>query len=334
MRRFFISAAAGLLLPLAAATRADVPVLDTTITQWKAVFGKIEARNTVPARSRIGGTLTEITVSEGSDVTQGQQIGTIYDAKLALQLESVEADIAAMQSQLANAQTELSRGEDLLSRGVTTVQRLDQLRTQVDVITAQIAAAEAQKRVVQQQAAEGAVLAPITGRVLSVPVTHGSVIMPGEAVAVIGGDGFFLRLAVPERHAVFLHEGDDILMGEGGETLTGKLAKVYPQIENGRVIADVELANLESDFVDARVLVRLPVGETRALLAPADMVVSRMGLDFVTVQEGDHTRLRAVVPGEHHEIDGKDMVELLSGVSAGEILVPTPAATTTPAKEH
>ena len=334
MRRFFISAAAGLLLPLAAATRADVPVLDTTITQWKAVFGKIEARNTVPARSRIGGTLTEITVSEGSDVTQGQQIGTIYDAKLALQLESVEADIAAMQSQLANAQTELSRGEDLLSRGVTTVQRLDQLRTQVDVITAQIAAAEAQKRVVQQQAAEGAVLAPITGRVLSVPVTHGSVIMPGEAVAVIGGDGFFLRLAVPERHAVFLHEGDDILMGEGGETLTGKLAKVYPQIENGRVIADVELANLESDFVDARVLVRLPVGETRALLAPADMVVSRMGLDFVTVQEGDHTRLRAVVPGEHHEIDGKDMVELLSGVTAGEILVPTPAATTTPAKEH
>lgn len=334
MRRTIIATAIGLMLPFATAATAEDTVELATITEWKAVFGKVEARNNVPARSRIGGVLTEISVTEGTDIEKGQQIGTIYDAKLALQLESVEADIAAIRSQLENAETELNRGEDLLQRGVTTVQRLDSLRTQVDVLKSQILAAEAQKRVVQQQAAEGAVLAPIEGRVLKVPVTQGSVLMPGEPVAIIGGGGFYLRLAVPERHAAFLREGSGILLGEENLTQEGRLAKVYPQIENGRVIADVELGDLGSDFVDARVLVRLPVGETRALVVPADMIVTRMGLDFVTVKEGDHPALRAVVPGEHHLIDGREMVELLSGVAEGEVLLPTEAVAYTPKEGH
>ncbi|MDQ2090149.1 efflux RND transporter periplasmic adaptor subunit [Marimonas arenosa] len=332
MRRTIIATAIGLMLGVAQGAAAEDRVEMATITEWKAVFGKIEARNNVPARSRIGGLLTEISVTEGTDIEKGQQIGMIYDAKLTLQLESVTADIAAITSQLENAQTELTRGEDLLQRGVTTVQRLDALRTQVDVLKAQIAAAEAQKRVIQQQAAEGAVLAPIEGRVLSVPVTQGSVLMPGEPVAIIGGGGFYLRLAVPERHATFLREGSGILLGEEDLTQEGRLAKVYPQIENGRVIADVELDELGSDFVNARVLVRLPVGETQALVVPADMVVTRMGLDFVTVQEDDHTALRAIVPGEHHLIDGREMVEILSGVTEGERLVPTKDVAYTPAK--
>ena len=332
MRRTIIATAIGLFLPFASAGLAEEKVQLAEIIEWKAVFGKIEARNNVPARSRIGGVLTEIGVTEGTDIAKGQQIGTIYDAKLALQLESVSADIVAIQSQLENAQTELTRGEDLLARGVTTVQRLDALRTQVDVLKAQTAAAETQKRVIQQQAAEGAVLAPIEGRVLSVPVTQGSVLMPGEPVAIIGGGGFYLRIAVPERHAAFLREGSGILLGEEDLTQEGRLAKVYPQIENGRVIADVELDELGSDFVDARVLVRLPVGETRALVVPAELVVNRMGLDFVTVDENGHPALRTIVPGEHHLIDGREMVEVLSGVAEGEVLLPTEPVAYSPAK--
>ena len=333
MRNVLISALIGLILPLAGAVSAEDTATMAKIRQWKAVFGKIEARNTVPARAQLGGTLTKIGVSEGSDVSEGQQIATVYDAKLALQLGAVEAQIGALQSQLDNAETEFSRGEDLLARGVTTKQRLDALRTQVDVLKNQIEATGAEKQVIEQRAAEGAVLAPISGRVLSVPVTPGSVVMPGEAVAMIGGGGFFLRLAVPERHAAFLSEGDEIQIGEDGETRTGKLAKVYPLIENGRVIADVDMGEDAASFVNARVLVRLPVGETSALLVPAELVVTRMGLDFVSVKQGDHAALRAIVPGEHHVIEGRAMVEVLSGLREGEVLVPASEPAYTPAKD-
>lgn len=334
MRMTLFVSILALILPGLATAEAEHTARLTTVIEWKAVFGKVEARDNVPARSRIGGTMVEITVTEGTSVTEGQQIGRIDDAKLALQLDSVEAQIDALRSQLENAQTELTRGEDLLARGVTTAQRLDALRTQVDVLTNQIEATAAEKRVIAQQAAEGAVLAPISGRVLNVPLTQGSVVMPGEVVAVIGGGGFFLRLAVPERHASFLREGADIQIGNDGADRTGRLAKIYPQIENGRVIADVEVEGMDARYVDARVLVRLPVGETRALLIPADLVATRMGLDFVTVQQGDHTALRVIVPGEHHRIDGVDMVEVLSGLEDGETLVPSAPVTYTPSEGH
>lgn len=335
MRLLLLSAALGLFLPGIVLSDSDVRVVEKEVVEWKAVFGKVEARDKVPARSRIGGTIADITVTEGTLVKQGQKIGEIFDAKLKLQLQSIDAQIAALSSQLENAEAELKRGEDLLKRGVTTIQRLDGLRTQVSVLTNQIESTRAQKRVVEQQAAEGAVLAPIGGTVLNVPLTTGSVVMPGELIAMIGGGGFYLRLAVPERHAAFLKEGDPIQIGAAGNTSTGKLAKVYPQIENGRAIADVELTGMSADFVDARVLVRLPIAKTRALLVPTDLIVTRMGLDFVTVKTGEgQTGLRNIVPGELHMIDGQSMTEVLSGVVAGEIIVETPKVSYTPAKDH
>ncbi|MFC3119299.1 efflux RND transporter periplasmic adaptor subunit [Jhaorihella thermophila] len=320
MHKLFVFALIGALAPWAAV--ADLPVRKVAVTDWKAVFGRVEARDTVPARSRIGGTLEEILIEEGDLVERGQQIGLIHDPKLDLQMQAVEAQIEALQSQLENAKAELARGEGLLERGVTTQQRLDQLRTQVEVLVNQIEAQEAQKRVIEEQAAEGAVLAPISGRVVSVPVTEGSVLMPGEPVANVAGGGFFLRLAVPERHARFLKEGVQIRMGKTGEGQPGRIAKVYPQIENGRVIADVEVEGLSSEFINARVLVSLPVAKSEAIVVPASAVTTRMGLDFVTVKGADGEPVdRAVVVGERHEIEGVEMIEILSGLTVQDVMV-------------
>lgn len=313
--------AAAIAVSVPAAAWADFTATKTTVTEWKAVFGRVEARDTIPARARLGGTLVTISVEEGAKVSEGEVIATIDDVKLGLQLQSVDAEIEALQSQLENARTELERGEGLLQRGVTTTQRLDALRTQVSVLENQIEATRAQKKVIEQQRDEGAVLAPVAGTILDVPVTTGAVVMPGEVVSMIAGGGFFLRLGVPERHAHFLKEGLDIQIGAEGTAKPGTLAKVYPQIQNGRVIADVEVEGLSGDFVDARVLVRLPVGESSAILVPANMVTTRMGLDFVNVKTNGDAIKRAVVPGEVHLTDDGEMVEILSGLTEGETLV-------------
>ncbi|MCZ8152138.1 MAG: efflux RND transporter periplasmic adaptor subunit [Rhodobacteraceae bacterium] len=304
---------------LGSAAMADsVTVEPVAITEWKAVYGRVEARDRIPARARLGGTLVSLVVAEGDVVAQGDVLAEIVDEKLGFQLSALDAQNGALQAQLANAQAELARGEELLAQGVTTAQRLDALRTQVDVVTGQIAALAAQRQVVAQQAAEGAVLAPVAGRVLDVPVAQGAVVMPGEAVAQLGGGGIFLRLAVPERHAADLTEGDAIEI-EGPEgTVTGRLAKVYPLIENGRVVADVEVEGLTDRFVDARVLVRLPVGEREALLVPEAALVTRGGLDFVAVEGAG---LRTVVPGARVTVAGAAMVEVLTGLTAGDAVL-------------
>ena len=316
MKRLLTTLALG-LLPMAALAETATVLQPTPLTEWKAVYGRIEARDRVPARVRLGGTLTELSVTEGDLVKAGQALAVIVDEKLNFQLSAIDAQLLSLKSQLENANTELKRGEELLARGVTTVQRLDALRTQVDVLEGQIEATQANRRVVEQQAAEGTVLAPTAGRVLDVPVTKGAVLMPGEVVATIGGGGFFLRLAIPERHATSLQQGAGIEIETGAQDAKGTLARIYPQIENGRVIADVEVPGLSDAFVDARVLVRIPVGSRDALLIPQEALLTRSGLDFVAVKQGGETVLRAVVPGNAHNDD----VEILTGLNAGDTVV-------------
>lgn len=310
------------ILPIMTWAQDTLTARSVEVTDWKAVFGRIEARDQIPARSRLGGTLVAISVVEGSRVAAGQEIGRVVDEKLALQLNAVDASLRSLTSQLQNAEAEVARGENLLERGVTTTQRLDALRTEVDVIRGRIGAAEAERTVLEQREAEGAILAPIEGTVLAVPVTAGSVVMPGEVVAEIGGGGFFLRLAVPERHAKSLNEGDTIrIEGPDGEQ-DGRLAKIYPQIQNGRVVADVDVPGLETDFVDARILVRLPVATSRAIVVPETAVTTRMGLDFVTVRISDGTIApRTVVVGSERSVSGERYREILSGLEGGEQLV-------------
>jgi RND family efflux transporter MFP subunit len=292
-----------------------------TITEWKAVYGTIEARNMVPARARIGGTIADLRATEGDIVKAGQKIATVEDEKLAFQIAALEAQIGALRSQLTAAQADLARGEALVGRGIITQQRLEELRSQTDVLQNQITATEAQRSVVVRQQSEGEVVAPSDGKILTVPMTRGAVIMAGETVATIGSGGLFLRLAVPERHAGALKQGAEIRISLDGRQIVGKLAKIYPQIENGRVTADVEADVLDTTFVNARVLVQLQVGERRALLVPVRAIVTRNGVDFVSVNEGAGTVQRVVIASEIISRPEGNYREVLTGLAAGDEIV-------------
>lgn len=318
MRLAFLAAA----LAAAAPAFADPIVLaPQPLAEWKAVYGRVEARDLVPARARIGGTVVELLVGEGDEVEAGARIAVVRDDKIDFQIAAFDAQLRALEAQLARAEAELERGRSLVERGIATAQRLEQLATDVDVTLNQIAATEAQRSVVVQQGEEGAVLAPVSGRVLTVPTTRGAVVMAGEPVATLGGGGFFLRLAIPERHSADLKHGAHIRIAATGAETTGRLAKIYPRIENGRVIADVEVDGLDDAFVDARVLVEVPVGTRDALLVPQAAIVTRSGLDFVRVAAHGGEVERAVVPGETVLRDGEAHVEILTGLAAGEAIV-------------
>lgn len=310
---------AGLILALSAvpAAAGEVVVQPMQIAETKALFGRVESRFVVPARSRIGGTLTALNVTEGSEAKAGQVIARISDTKLESQLAAADARIASARSQLENAETELKRNEELLAKGATTTQRVDQVRTTVEVARNAVAEAEAARDVTATLIADGDVLAPADGRVLSVPLRLGAVVMPGEPVATITGGGVFLRLAIPERHAAELMVGAAVSVGEG----QGAIEKVYPQIEQGRVIVDVAVDGLSDTFIGQRVLVQVPV-ETRQVLAVPDAAIEqRSGLDLVRIKTGGAEVEVTVIPGA--EVDGPDgpLREILTGLRAGDTVI-------------
>jgi hypothetical protein len=143
---------------------------------------------------------------------------------------------------------------------VVTRQRLAQLSTDVEVTRNQIASTEAQRAVLTQQQSEGTIVAPADGRVLTVPASRGAVIMPGEPVATIGSGGFFCGWRCPSASPVNCRPARKSVLPRAAQETAGRLAKIYPQIDNGRVIADVEVDKLDTAFVNARILVDVPIG--------------------------------------------------------------------------
>lgn len=331
MRRTRIVAMLGFmtLAPLwgASAMAGEAAVTVTDRPDLKAVFGQVQSRDVIPARARIGGTVTTLSVEEGSAVKAGDVIAVVVDDKLALQLGAVDARIKAVEAERENARVELERGTKLLQGGIVPKTRVDLLQTQFDVLTNQLNAAKADRSVLEQQQAEGDVLAPAPGRVLTVPVTKGSVIMPGEPIARIAGGGYFLRLSLPERHAAHIRPGDEVIVGSRGMTdlgndkplANGKVAKVYPEIENGNVRADVEVADLGDFFVGERTRVWIPVAMRKVVSVPAAAVTTRAGIDYVTLASGNVQV--PVILGARFDDKGAEAVEILSGLSEGDKVV-------------
>ena len=123
--------------------------------------------------------------------------------------------------------------------------QVDAAKTALDVANRTLEAMRADRSVIAQQMSEGAVLAPAAGRILSVPVSEGQVILPGETIATLAEDRYILRLQLPERHAQFMRAGDKVLIGSRGlgdapdqNKREGRVRVVYPEIHGGRVIAD------------------------------------------------------------------------------------------------
>jgi multidrug efflux system membrane fusion protein len=317
-----VVAAVLLLATLVPLRAAEVPVRQAMVDDRKAVIATVEPVHVLQARARIGGTIANLTVREGDRVTAADRIALVVDPKLALQIQALQARISAQQAQLAQAQIDFDRASELRRTGAGSQATLDTARTALDVAQRTLQAQRADQQVVEQQAAEGAVLAPAAGRVLKVPLPEGTVVMPGETVATIATDNYILRLSLPERHARNLAAGDTILIGQRGleatqaaETLrSGRVVLVYPQIENGRVIADVEVSGLGNYFIGELTRVWISTGKRAALVVPAEAVFRRFGVRYVRLKNGLDVVVQVgeLLPGG---------IEILAGLNPGDIVV-------------
>ncbi len=327
--RTAVMAAIWLCLGLAPPAGAEgmFVVTPATVPDQKAVFATVESRRVVPARARISGTVAELAVKEGDKVELEQVVATVGDEKLALQLKSLDAQIAGLEAQLAQAQIDLTRAEDLFGRGAIARARLDEVRTAFNVANNAMRARVAERDVIRQQLAEGRVLAPTAGRVLKVPLTTGAVILAGEPVASIAERDFVLRLRVPERHARFLKAGDTVRVDAAelgsSEPRFGTIRLVYPQIEDGRVVADAVVEGLGDYFVSGRVRVWISAGDRIAFVVPGSFLTTRFGVDYVRIRRAGMADVEAPVQRGRDlpRPDLPDGIEILSGLSAGDQLV-------------
>ena len=269
MRKALVLVAASLALSQGAAKAAQTFTVEpVTLADEKAVFATVESIEVVPARVRTGGTIASLSVREGDRVTAGQVVATIGDEKLTLQKDrSMRRSPAWRRSSRRRRPTSRAR-QPWSSRGIVSKAQLDEATTAANVAANALKARVAERAVIEQQLTEGQVLAPTAGRVLKVPVTVGTVVMRGETVATIARAAF-RAAAARARAARALPEGRRRVFGSTAATSarrrrrSARSSLVYPQIEDGRVVADARVAGL-GDYFRRRAHRRLDLRRRRA----------------------------------------------------------------------
>ncbi|WP_321389800.1 efflux RND transporter periplasmic adaptor subunit [Emcibacter sp.] len=314
-----------ILLPLLSLMAASVmaqevlTVKSITVQDEKAVFATVESVKVVTARARLNGTVIDLEVREGDLVTPGQVIARVVDEKLALQIRSLEAHISSLRAQFDKAGSDLARTKELISTGAVSKARLDEVQAQYNVAEGALKAGISDRDVIRRQACEGEVLAPVAGRILSVPLTVGTVVMPGEVIASVARENYVLRLSVPERYGLHLKK-DDLVRLEDGKTV--KILTIYPKIEGGRVTIDADINGLESYFVGERVRVWISGGERRTVVIPDDFITTRFGIDHVRLRKPDGSVMDVPVQ-RGTPISTADIangIEIISGLHDGDVL--------------
>ncbi|MDH3664131.1 MAG: efflux RND transporter periplasmic adaptor subunit [Alphaproteobacteria bacterium] len=303
---------------------AEFVVERQSVADLKIVFATVESTDITTARARIGGTLRDLDVDEGDLVTRGQRIATVEDEKLPQELAALDARIGALMARVDLAALDLERISALRDRNTVSQARLDEAEATFDAQAGELAAVEAEREVVRQRLKEGDILVPAAGRVLAVQAIDGTVVMPGEPIATLAVETYVLRLQLPERHARFIDVGDEVLVGRGGlktadgtggetQQRVGTVRKVYPQMAEGRVVADVEVEGLGDFFVGERVPVYVATGERETIIVPGDYVYRRHGLAYVRLEDGSEV---VVQPGPETGAG----IEILSGLRPGDVL--------------
>jgi RND family efflux transporter MFP subunit len=308
--------------PAATAAGERLIVRQSVIADLKPVAATVTTRDMGEARARIGGTLTQLLVREGDQVRKGQLLAVVSDQRLKFETTAYEAQVAAAEGETMRAEADLKRVQTLYDKGYYAKARLDQAQAAAKAATGNLNAARAQRQASAELSAQGAILAPASGRVLKAEVPAGSVVTQGQTVVTVTAGEPLLRLEIPEAQARALRVGEVLPIATEdlpGISPTGVVAQIYPSVSEGRVTADVMVSGLRADLVGQRVRVQVKVGERTALVVPQRFVATRYGLDFARVlgPKGVASDVAVqVAPGP-----ATGQIEVLSGLNPGDVIL-------------
>lgn len=259
--------------------------------------------------------------------------------------DTVDADSTALvkqaQATLEEARLALARNRSLSQEGLTTGAQLDAaeaafLRAETAVQAAreeirQRQAALRQRRSelrqAQQQLADTVIRAPITGVVQSRRANTGEYVAAGAPIAdVVRIDPLRLKLAVPERDAATLKQGQPVRVRVDGDagSYEGTLARLAPSLDlqNRTLPVEADIKNPGSLRPGLLARAEIVVGSSPAPSLPHSAIVVFAGLSKVIQVEGGKAVEKQVTTGKR----AGDFIEVLSGLKVGDRVVENPGS--------
>lgn len=279
-------------------------------------IGTILAGRGIDLALEAGGVVREVTFRSNERVEAGDLLVQIDDA-----IE--RADLAAAEAAVSVAESQLERIRTLSDRGVSAAASLEETEANAASARSQISRLNA---ILDQKALR----APFSGTIGIPQVEEGEFVAAGTVVATLQ-DLETLRadFSIPEQLRPLLEIGLDVEIGAetGGEAALGRIVAIEPRIDPRTRLVQVraELTDPGARFHPGqfvRIRVILPE-EPDTLTLPQSAVVQSLYGDYVYAVREDENG-EGLVARQVFVTAGRragDRVEIIDGLSAGEIVV-------------
>lgn len=223
------------------ATLTTVNVTRGDIVKTILVDGSLEAHNKAYLSFGTIGTVTEVLVEEGSNVTEGQVLARLYAQSLNSSVEMAELQVEMAQNQVKAARAQYEIAKENLDNGVPGVSE-DVLELQVDMAKASWETAKLNLEITQLslESAEfnlekAVIVAPFDGVVTGITITEGKEIstatLATPAISLVDAGEMEMRGFIDEIDVAMVQLGQEaniILDALPDEEVKGSVVFVSP----------------------------------------------------------------------------------------------------------
>lgn len=311
------------------------------VTEAIRTTGTLHAKQTAAISAQTSGVIRRVLVEPGDRVRAGELLVTLDAAAPRAALDRATAARLAIAKQQAAAGTNARLASETLARyqilknekSVSPQEfaeiesRSEAAKLQVQALEAESAEAQAAVAGARTQLGYTALRSPFAGVVTARLADPGTLASPGIPLLQIDRDGpLELYTTIDESRIQAVHLGMEVpvdMGGAGAGTIPGTVAQIVPAADPESHTFLVKLDLPRAAGLRAGMFARsnFPGPSREAILAPRSAVVMRGSLAWVyVIDEHGIARLRYVVLGRANG----NLVEVLSGLAAGETLVNNP----------
>jgi len=155
------------------------------VTPWEELSGRIEAKEIVDIRPRVGGVIEKIEYREGSTVKQDDLLFIIDPKPFRAELNRAEAELARARAQVALARADIRRAKNLVKRKLLSPGEYDQRVATQDQAAANMRSAQATANLARLNLGYTEVRSPIDGRTGRAQVTKGNLVASNTSLTTI-----------------------------------------------------------------------------------------------------------------------------------------------------
>ena len=280
--------------------------------------GDVKTKQNVLIYPEMPGTLEKVYVTRGQNVVKGQLLATIDDGGMSQQVAQLEATTAL-------AKTTFERQKSLWSQKIGSEIQFLQTKTNY----------EAQKNSLEQlkkQLGKASIRAPFSGVIDEVIKDQGTVVAPGmssEIFRIVNLNNMYIETAVPEKYISTITKGKavEVFLPMLSKTLNTKIRETGNFINpaNRTFIIEIEVPNSDKS-IKPNLTAKLKINDytnQKALLIPQSIISENAeGQQYVyiiTDLNGNKGFAKQTVV-KTGKTEG-DVIEILEGISEGDMLI-------------